>query len=170
MPVCSWCLLDGAHIDSKDLVRVSLLGRGKLGDPAMELGVRENPEQRWVYFPLMTLDEAIVMKQFEWDVALGEDQGGRYRCPLHVGFRDPSAPPSSVHQKRAAHIYRFQVWLGDTAPPPIYKNEVRRNWVYESGIISGGTSDPARVENPRWGRAEQRQRAQVEAAAVSSKL
>ena len=119
---------------------------------------------------MMTLDEAIVMKQFEWDVALGEDQGGRYRCPLHVGFRDPSAPPSSAHQKRAAHIYRFQVWLGDTAPPPIYKNEVRRNWVYESGIISGGTSDPARVENPRWGRAEQRQRAQVEAAAVSSKL
>ena len=119
---------------------------------------------------LMTLDEAIVMKQFEWDVALGDDQGGRYRCPLHVGFRDPSAPPSSAHQKRAAHIYRFQVWLGDTAPPPIYKNEVRRNWVYESGIISGGTSDPARVENPRWGRAEQRERAQVEAAAVSSKL
>ena len=100
----------------------------------------------------------------------GSPGGGAGGAERAAPLRDPSAPPSSAHQRRAAHIYRFQVWLGDTAPPPIYKNEVRRNWVYESGIISGGTSDPARVENPRWGRAEQRQRAQVEAAAVSSKL
>ena len=85
-------------------------------------------------------------------------------------YQDAHAPMGIPWNEDGHEIHRFQVWLGDTAPPPIYKNEVRRNWVYESGIISGGTSDPARVENPRWGRAEQRQRAQVEAAAVSSKL
>ena len=57
-------LLDGATIDVDDCVRVSLLGRGKLGDPAMEVHIRENPEQRWVYYPLMKpMEEAIVMKQ-----------------------------------------------------------------------------------------------------------
>ena len=44
-------LLDGTTIDTADLVRVALLGRGKLGDPSMELHVRENPAQRWVYYP-----------------------------------------------------------------------------------------------------------------------
>ena len=104
-------LLDGATIDAaRDLHRVALFGRGKLGDPSMELGVRESAQHRWVYFPLMTLDEAIVMKQFEWETALGPDQGRRYRCPLHVAFRDPSAPESSKLQRRAAHTYRYQAW------------------------------------------------------------
>ena len=57
-------LLDGATIDTADCVRVSLLGRGKLGDPAMEVHIRENPRHRWVYYPLMKpMEEAIVMKQ-----------------------------------------------------------------------------------------------------------
>ena len=119
----------------------------------------------------MTLDEAIVMKQFEWYPALGEDQAQRYRCPLHVGFKDPSAPPSSLEQQRAAHIYRFQVWLGETAPPPIYRNRHgRKPWVFQSGTISGGSADPIRVENPDWGRKEQRALAGYVEAEASSKL
>ena len=153
-------LLDGARIDAEDMIRVSLLGRGKLGDPSMELGVRENREQRWVYYPLMELDEAIIMRQFEWETALGADQGGRYRCPLHVGFKDPSAPPSSLKQNRAAHIYRFMVWTGDEAPPPLYTNKgPRRNHRFESGILSGGTDDDERVQSPLWSRTDQLARA-----------
>ena len=151
----------GATIDAKtDLVRMSLLGRGKLGDPAMEVFVRENPEHRWVYYPLLKpMEEALVMKQFQWFPALGEDQGQSYSCPLHVAFRDPSAPPESKEQVTGRHIYRFQVWLGDRAPPPLYKNKVRRNWEFQGGTISGGTDDEERVSDPNWSRSNQRARA-----------
>ena len=68
----------------------------------------------------MTLDEAIVMKQFEWYPELGEDQAQRYRCPLHVAFKDHSAPVTE--QRRRNCEYRFQVSIGAEAVPKPVRN------------------------------------------------
>ena len=54
---------------------------------------------------------------------------------------------------------RFQVWLGDNIPPPLYKNRVRRNWVFQGGTLSGGTDDEERLSDPGWDREKQRRRA-----------
>ena len=54
---------------------------------------------------------------------------------------------------------RFQVWLGDNIPPPLYKNQVRRNWVFQGGTLSGGTDDEERLSDPGWDREKQRRRA-----------
>eukprot|EP01046_Picozoa_sp_COSAG06_P008615 COSAG06_NODE_437_length_15768_cov_156.524156_10_plen_251_part_00 len=164
MPLALLDGADGATIDAeRDLVRMSLLGRGKLGDPAMEVHVREHVEHRWVYYPLMKpMEEAIVMKQFEWYPELGPEQGGHYHCPLHVAFKDPSAPAYAKEQVTGRHIYRFQVWFGEQVVPPLYRNAVRRNHVYqgppdrEQAIVSGGTNGEERVSDPRWSRRKQR--------------
>ena len=54
---------------------------------------------------------------------------------------------------------RFQVWLGDNIPPPLYKNQARRNWVFQGGTLSGGTDDEERLSDPGWDREKQRRRA-----------
>ena len=54
---------------------------------------------------------------------------------------------------------RFQVWLGDNIPPPLYKNRARRNWVFQGGTLSGGTDDEERLSDPGWDREKQRRRA-----------
>ena len=114
----------------------ALVGHGATGDPSCELAVRESPKHRWCYYPNMRLDEVLVLKQFQWEPALGDDQP--YRCPLHCAFSDPSAPESS--QQRRSNEYRCQVWLGDSAPPECYKNKGgEEKWVFQdSGITWGG--------------------------------
>ena len=137
-------ILDGATIELADLVPTALVGHGATGDPSCELAVRESSRHRCMYYPEVTLDEVIVLKQFQWIPALGESQP--YRCPLHCAFADPSAPVSST-QERRSNEYRMQVWLGEAAPPKFYRNRIKQeDWVFkDSGIVWGGAGAASKL-------------------------
>ena len=48
-----------------------------------------NPKHRWIYFPKMTRDEALVFKVYD------SEKDGRARFTAHTAFDDPSTPPGA---------------------------------------------------------------------------
>jgi hypothetical protein len=51
--------------------------------------LKYNPRHRWVYFPRMHRDEAIVFKVFD------SEKDGRARFTPHTSFDDPATPPGA---------------------------------------------------------------------------
>jgi len=51
--------------------------------------LKYNPRHRWVYFPHMTRDEAIVFKVYD------SQKDGRARFTPHTSFDDPTTPPDA---------------------------------------------------------------------------
>jgi hypothetical protein len=49
-----------------------------------------NPAHRWIYFPKMTRDEALVFKVFD------SEKDGRARFTAHTAFTDPATPPGAA--------------------------------------------------------------------------
>jgi len=48
-----------------------------------------NPKHRWIYFPKMTRDEALVFKVYD------SAKDGRARFTAHTSFTDPTTPPNA---------------------------------------------------------------------------
>jgi len=51
--------------------------------------LKYNPNHRWIYFPEMRPDEAIVFKVYD------SERDGRARFTAHTSFEDPATPPSA---------------------------------------------------------------------------
>jgi len=51
--------------------------------------LKYNPRHRWVYFPRMRRDEALVFKVFD------SEKDGRARFTPHTSFDDPATPPGA---------------------------------------------------------------------------
>ena len=51
--------------------------------------LKYSPQHRWVYFPRMRRDEALVFKVFD------SDKGARARFTPHTSFDDPATPPGA---------------------------------------------------------------------------
>ena len=51
--------------------------------------LKHNPRHRWVYFPRMRRDEALVFKVFD------SEKDGRARFTPHTSFDDPATPPGA---------------------------------------------------------------------------
>lgn len=51
--------------------------------------LRYNPKHRWIYFPKMARDEALVFKVFD------SEKDGRARFTAHTSFIDPTTPPGA---------------------------------------------------------------------------
>jgi hypothetical protein len=49
-----------------------------------------NPAHRWIYFPKMTRDEALVFKVYD------SEKDGRARFTAHTSFTDPATPPGAA--------------------------------------------------------------------------
>ncbi len=49
-----------------------------------------NPKHRWIYFPKMTRDEALVFKVFD------SEKDGRARFTAHTSFTDPATPTGAL--------------------------------------------------------------------------
>ena len=90
-------ILDGATIDVEDLVPTGLAGFSATGMPSSELAIRHNPRQRWCYYPALTNDEIVVLKQFQWLKALGDDQPC---APTSVNSYQPHFRPASERRER----------------------------------------------------------------------
>ena len=52
--------------------------------------LRYNPQHRWIYFPKMTRDEALVFKVFD------SEKDGRARFTAHTSFVDPATPAGAA--------------------------------------------------------------------------
>jgi len=57
---------DPRTISMDDLVPTSVLGFTVTGQGTSQLCLRYNSGHKWFYFPEMTVDETLVMKQFEY--------------------------------------------------------------------------------------------------------
>ena len=121
-------ILDGATIDVEDLVPTGLAGFSATGMPSSELAIRHNPRQRWCYYPALTNDEIVVLKQFQWIKALGDDQ------PCAPTSVNSAGPPSDarVWVQTAA----LCTWLSRTTP--------RHRAISAAAIASTGSKS-------RWG-------------------
>jgi hypothetical protein len=74
---------DATSIAPRDLVASERRAAERIGE--LEL-VRWNPAHRWYYFPIMQLDEVLLIKTFD------SDRSGVARRSIHSAFDNPLAP------------------------------------------------------------------------------
>jgi hypothetical protein len=77
---------DATSIEAADLVSHARIYPDRRGEIQ---AVRYNAGQRWCYFPLMTPEEAMLLKCYD------SAQDGRARFTAHTAFDDPSSPPGA---------------------------------------------------------------------------
>ena len=76
-------LVDGESIAPRDLAVCDLVYSDRTGE--IYQGVY-NPDHRWYYFPRMTRNEAVLIKNYD------SMKDGRARFSLHSAFTDPTSP------------------------------------------------------------------------------
>lgn len=76
-------LCDASSVVPEDLVPITRQAKDRIGE--IQFAV-PNPDHRWVWFPEMTRDEALVFKT--WD----SSDDGRARYAVHTAFENPLAP------------------------------------------------------------------------------
>ncbi len=81
-----FCLCDWGSIAPDDLLAAERRHPGRLGEIYQ---LTWNDAHRWVAFPHMTRDEAVLFKT--WDSTVD----GRARFAPHTSFEDPSSPPDA---------------------------------------------------------------------------
>ncbi|CAE7850801.1 aclN, partial [Symbiodinium microadriaticum] len=71
------------------------------------LALAHDGDQRWYYYPDMTVDEVLVFKSFQYF----KRQEGRpeLNTCFHTAFEDPTAPPNA--EPRQSAEYRVRVWF-----------------------------------------------------------
>ncbi|CAE7417496.1 aclN [Symbiodinium sp. CCMP2592] len=71
------------------------------------LALAHDSDQRWYYYPDMTVDEVLVFKSFQYF----KSQEGRpeLKTCFHTAFEDPTAPPDA--EARQSAEYRVRVWF-----------------------------------------------------------
>jgi hypothetical protein len=77
---------DARTIGDGDLVPSDLRYRDRTGEI---YGLGFAPEHRWIFFPRMQADEAMLLKCYD------SVRDGRARFTAHSAFRDPTAPPDA---------------------------------------------------------------------------
>ena len=79
-------LCDASTVDPDDLVSVERQARDRIGEIQQAV---YNPAHRWVYFPDMTMEEALLIKTYE------SEEDGRARFTIHTSFEDPAVAPDT---------------------------------------------------------------------------
>ena len=76
-------LCDASSVAPAELVSVERRAKDRIGEIQQAL---YSPQHRWYTFPLMTIDEALLIKTYD------SATDGRARFTLHTSFDDPAAP------------------------------------------------------------------------------
>lgn len=80
-------MIDAQTHDPEDLLRMDL----KYSDRTGEIYVmRHNPKHRWMYFPHMEAEQALLLKTYD------SSTDGRCRFMGHSAFEDPTTPPNAI--------------------------------------------------------------------------
>jgi hypothetical protein len=79
-------LCDARSQNEGDMLRMELKYRERTGEIYV---MRYAPSHRWVYFPRMTADQALMFKTYE------SETDGRARFVGHSAFEDPNTSPDA---------------------------------------------------------------------------
>ncbi len=80
-------MCDGRSIPASGFIRNERRYRDRTGET---YHIAYNPAHKWYYFPLMTINEALVFKVFDSDASAG------VQFTAHTSFTDPSSPPNAA--------------------------------------------------------------------------
>jgi hypothetical protein len=99
--------IDAATTKLEDLRTLSILYADRVGENYLAV---HNPEQKWYYFPEMTHNESILLKQWDSFGALAKSElGGLSTLAVHSAFLDPTSPHDAPHREsievRCVFIY-----------------------------------------------------------------
>jgi hypothetical protein len=79
-------MCDATSQSEGDMLRMELKYRERTGEIYV---MRHSPAHRWVYFPNMRADQALLLKTFD------SETDGRSRFVGHTAFEDPTTPPDA---------------------------------------------------------------------------
>jgi hypothetical protein len=80
--LCAWDSVDDGHLHTVERRAYNRVGQTRHAS--------FDPDNRWFYFPQMTRDEAILIKNYDTST------DGRARYALHTSFDDPTAPADAA--------------------------------------------------------------------------
>jgi hypothetical protein len=83
-------MCDATTHDAADMLRMDLKYRERTGEIYV---MRFSPKHRWVYFPLMAHDRALLLKTYD------SETDGRARFMGHSAFEDPNSPPEAPQRE-----------------------------------------------------------------------
>jgi len=88
IPVETWplTLCDARSVAPGDLIATERRAKDRTGELLL---ATYNPDHRWVYFPHMAPNEALLIKTFD------SDSDGRAVSCIHTAFDDPTSPPGA---------------------------------------------------------------------------
>jgi len=95
---------DPCSVRMEDIVPVNVC-RDTMGYIKM-LDIAYNEDQRWYYYPDMTVDEVLVFKTFQY---FKHQSGPELNTCFHTAFQHPDAPPGA--EERHSCEYRVRIWL-----------------------------------------------------------
>ncbi|MFL5252898.1 MAG: CmcJ/NvfI family oxidoreductase [Rhodopila sp.] len=79
-------MCDATSQDEGDMLRMELKYRERTGEIYV---MRHSPRHRWIYFPHMTAEQALLFKTYD------SKTDGRTRFVGHSAFEDPNTPPNA---------------------------------------------------------------------------
>jgi hypothetical protein len=94
-------LCDAQTVDPEDLVVFEIHYQDRVGENYF---ARHSGRHRWYYYPQITRNEALLIKQWDSEGALARTKGGRgdstaplepSTFSLHSAFEDPTTPPDA---------------------------------------------------------------------------
>lgn len=83
-------MCDATTHDAQDMLRMDLKYRERTGEIYV---MRWSPKHRWVYFPLMDPDQALLLKTYD------SETDGRARFMGHSAFEDPASRPDAPQRE-----------------------------------------------------------------------
>jgi hypothetical protein len=93
-------LCDPSTVDTADIVETELEGIAPAGAKTHHMCLRNNPAQRWYYYPRMTPDELLVFKLFQ--ATRGEHPPRLASC-IHSAIVDPTTPAGAAARQSCEH-------------------------------------------------------------------
>ena len=80
-------LADASSVPAEDVIAADLIYADRVGEIYY---AAYNPDHRWVYFPRLERDEALLIKGYD------SADDGRAQFSLHTAFDDPTSPEDAA--------------------------------------------------------------------------
>lgn len=96
---------DVSTVEKEDIIKKHLLGFQQFGK-LWNTSLKFNENQKWCYYPNMTVNETLVFKQF---VCMKDDPDAYKMQCFHSAFNDPTTPPNS--ETRQSCEYRVPIFF-----------------------------------------------------------
>ncbi len=93
-------VLDANSVTRDDLVVSGLRGFTQSGRITTQLSLRYNQDQRWYYYPEMSVDEVLVLNLFH---IRKDDPTLRFGACYHSAFENPLTPPNAQERQSCEH-------------------------------------------------------------------